>query len=173
MIEAWERLAPELPPGWSIHVLVAACPEDEEPELVKLTDADGREVCRGTRTMAAMLSWVFFGITRKRYAELTAVERVRAAAEAYCKGRGIAIEGIVYGDHDGHWFHLTFNDCESLAWGKSYPETEDAPTLCDAAWACIEALEGASGATKCRECFRVLHDCAEFCSDKCEEAFRG
>ena len=55
--------------------------------MVSAMDARGGEVYRGTREECDRRAWDAFVITRERYAELIAVERVREVAEAK------------YGDH--------------------------------------------------------------------------
>jgi len=110
-MEAWEHIAPEWPP-----------------------------VIKGNKPHGPQEAWSWFeedsGITRKRYAELIAVERVEQAARAK------------YGDPA----RLSVNWLSSEVVIHVYsPKTEGpsnlrdratGPTLCDAAWACIQALGG-------------------------------
>lgn len=153
--EAWEVLCPELPPGkqWVRQ------PEDERHGTgwdIMFTRSNGAMVmvCNGsyhseTREYHAAKAWELFadetGITKKQHAESIAIPLVREAAEAHCKARGIELEGVIVGDHRGFWFHLVFNDGERMAWGKSYPPREDAPDLCTAALAAIDALSPTTG----------------------------
>jgi len=75
-------------------------------------------------------------ITRKRYAELIAVELVREVAEAY-DGREHAVS---FGYSPGDGWRVTVEHGDAIA---PHPLVQvDGPTLCDAAWACIQALGG-------------------------------
>jgi len=131
-MEAWEELAPELPPNWSIRLHLPASEEHNEPELVSAMDARGGEVYWGTREECERRAWDAFGITRKRYAELIAVELVREAA---IEKHGESELGVGHTHGDGiHAF-------EVLRWGKVLARGIDYD-LCDAAWACIQALGG-------------------------------
>ena len=134
-MEAWEHIAPELPPGWSLKLLLPACEEDNEPELISALEARGGEVWRGRKGECARRAWDAFGITRKRYAELIAVERVREAAgdkvsdpfdvEVMVQAQGVA----------RIWVVCPVDARFQFGYGQG-------PTLCDAAWACIQALGG-------------------------------
>ena len=132
-MEAWEELAPELPPGWGI-----------------LTDGigwhdiyqhQGAFVTKSPPGRSRRMAWEAFGITRKRYAKLIAVERVRVVVRATGKYNNCTLE-----HHDfiaaGSVLHkIRITDVDSYeevftvdSWGG--------PTICDAAWACIKALGG-------------------------------
>ena len=101
MMEAWEELAPELPPG--------PCADHGWPGFERVT-----------------------GITRKRYAELIAPGLVRKAA---IEKHGESELGVSHTHGDGiHAF-------EVLRWGSVLARGIDYD-LCDAAWACIQALGG-------------------------------
>lgn len=60
----------ELPPGWIVTIMVAA--DGEEPALVKLKDAHGSEVWRGTLTMCRRIAWLAFGVPRAEFLDTLA-----------------------------------------------------------------------------------------------------
>lgn len=135
---SWEHIAPELPPGWSLKLLLPACEEDDKPELVSALEARLGEVWRGERSECIRSAWEAFGITRKRYAELIAVERVREVAGA--KYGRPALDGVIVIAKihpDSCVFEIVWRDALSV-----YESEYSGPTLCDAAWACIKALGG-------------------------------
>ena len=128
--EAWEHIAGELPPGWTITV------EDGDPRAI-LRDPRGGlhsaippqwDNARGSQVDFA---WAKFGISRRKYAELIAPQRVREAAEA------------VYGSYtfvhkhneNGHAFHVFAMRTDDIAQGAGLD-------ICTAAWAAIVALKG-------------------------------
>ena len=129
-MEAWEHIAPELPPGWSVREI-----DDGSWVVYMATGPDIR--CEfDSEPEATESSWAWFGSTRKRHAEQIAVERVREAAEAE------------YG-YDSFWVDYTYfsDGRHCLLVSSEYAKNGEAfrgqgPTLCDAAWACIQALGG-------------------------------
>ncbi len=107
--ESWEHIAPELPPG-----------------------------ARGSGKWGADAAWKWFtkdtGITRKRYAKLIAVERVREVAAKWwgdeldiCVAISTQAVAIAVGRPEP---------------GRPSPIEVTGPTLCDAAWEVIQALGG-------------------------------
>ena len=129
-MEAWEHIAPELPPGWSVE----NSGDMDYQQNWATRAADGTVTERGFcgREYAVEDCWEQFGITRKRYAELIAVERVREAAEA--KGKLMTFRYTV--EAGRHFFLVAWKYLDAL------PVEKSGPTLCDAAWACIQALGG-------------------------------
>jgi len=121
-MEAWEHIAPELPPGWNVREI-----DDGSWVVYMATGPDIR--CEfDSEPEATESSWAWFGIARKRYAELIAVERVREVAGGrftYSESPELGHVFIVYS-------------------GVAYPSAVKftGPTLCDAAWAVIQALGG-------------------------------
>jgi len=121
MMEAWEHIAPELPPG---------------------AFRRGEAFCWGQWTSATPAGlWKHFrwhsGITRKRHAELIAVERVREAARK--KHPKCTVRLL---DNAECWpqFDVLIFDRDLESWITV--SCGSGPTLCDAAWACIQALGG-------------------------------
>ncbi len=121
-MEAWEHIAPELPPG-------------------ALQGRDRVWFCFQRHNDAAG-AWGSFELAtemdRKRYAELIAVERVREAAEAK-HGRS-ALDGVIVIAKihpESCVFEIVWRDALSV-----YKSEYSGPTLCDAAWECIQALGG-------------------------------
>ncbi len=127
-MEAWEELALELPPGWTLKLLWwARCEGDNEP-LFSAMDARGGEVYRGTREQCERRAWDAFGTPRKCHAELIAVERVREVAES----SGWALIAV----------HMEAPRLAFIVDNGQRTVSHGGPTLCDAAWACIQALGG-------------------------------
>ena len=126
-MEAWEHIAPELPPGW------------ERQGGVCVNGTTGRHITLGdSYKRNAELCWEAWehksGITRKRYAELIAVERVREVAAKWwgdeldiCVAISTQAVAIAVGRPEP---------------GRPSPIEVAGPTLFDAAWACIHALGG-------------------------------
>jgi len=121
--ESWEHIAPELPPG-----------------AYRYGDAFEWGACRSASPAGLWRHFRHYtGITRKRYAELIAVERVRGVAG---EKWGVCVISVSMFT-DGEDFSLS-------VWApKGSPNALDGklvdaegPTLCDAAWACIQALGG-------------------------------
>ena len=127
-MEAWEELAPELPPGWTVE----NSGDMDYQQNWATRAADGTVTERGFcgREYAVEDCWEQFGIARKRYAELIAVERVREVAQVHygCPVSVSVTHGTVF-----RFFLITkgLDGCRV-----------EGPTLCDAAWACIQALGG-------------------------------
>lgn len=119
---SWEHIAPELPPGWSVE----NSGDMDYQQRWATRAADGTVTERGFcgRDYAVEDCWGQFGITRKRYAELIAVERVRALV--------------------GPCSISIYRDGSVRIWDtyKAPVGGWSGPTLCDAAWACIQALGG-------------------------------
>ncbi len=133
-MEAWEHIAPELPPGWTVE----NSGDMDYQQNWATRAADGTVTERGFcgREYAVEDCWEQFGITRKRYAELIAVERVEQAARAkYGDPARLSVNWLssevvihVYSPKNEGPSNLRDRSC--------------GPTLCDAAWACIQALGG-------------------------------
>lgn len=132
--EAWEHIAPELPPGayWSEEG-----PYNFRVGWSQLGLAAMEDECRSTAAGMSWFAWASHsGITRKRYAELIAVEAVKqAAAKKPGNAVGYWVDYTFFGDGKRHEFRVAsnLNPLEFRGAG---------PTLCDAAWACIQALGG-------------------------------
>ncbi len=127
-MESWEHIAPELPPTGAIE----GSGENLRGRLCGNIVATG-----SSREWLKDILWDRWGTPRKRWAELIAVERVREAAEAE------------YG-YDSFWVDYTyFSDGRhcllvSSEYAKNGPLAfrGQGPTICDAAWECIQALGG-------------------------------
>lgn len=138
--EAWERIAPELPPGWGVEF---------DAEFGHMPTAPGANVVTHvgpdrqaeTRDEAAEWCWWFFGITRKRYAELIAPERVREVALGKL---GEDLSGVEMSNEThtgaGAWF-IVYERVGGKGWASEHCRGHG-HTLCDAAWAAIQALGG-------------------------------
>ena len=138
-MEAWEHIAPELPPGWTVE----NSGDMDYQQNWATRAADGTVTERGFcgREYAVEDCWEQFGITRKRYAELIAVERVREVVRATGKYNNCTLE-----HHDfiaaGSVLHkIRITDVDSYEEVFTV-DSWDGPTICDAAWACIKALGG-------------------------------
>lgn len=134
--ESWEHIAPELPPGWSVE----NSGDMDYQQNWATRAADGTVTERGFcgREYAVEDCWEQFGITRKRYAKLIAVERLWVAAGAKY-GRS-ALDGVIVIAKihpESCVFEIVWRDALSV-----YESEYFGPTLCDAAWACIKALGG-------------------------------
>ena len=116
-MEAWEHIAPELPPGGE-------------------KAAGGWFIWGKWRGRSPDFCWSHFdaatGITRKAYAELIAPGLVREAAIEKHGRRDLAVQHT-HGDG--------IQAFEVLRWGKVLARGIGYD-LCDAAWACIQALGG-------------------------------
>jgi len=128
-MEAWEHIAPELPPGWML-IESDAC-----SGAYFIWDADGRQAggfFHAPRSYAADIAWRCFGITRRAYAELIAPQRVREAAERF----GELWRFSFSVEHDIVSF--------SVAWRTANldPIEASGPDICTAACAAIQALGG-------------------------------
>jgi len=134
-MEAWEHIAPELPPEWSVE----NSGDMDYQQNWATRAADGTVTERGFcgREYAAEDCWEQFGITRKRYAELIAVERVREVARE--KHPKCTVRLL---DNAECWpqFDVLIFDRDLESWITV--SCGSGPTLCDAAWACIQALGG-------------------------------
>ncbi len=115
--EAWERILPELPPAW---------------------DASDFDVGAG-RAAQLRMAWREWerasGGTRRKYAELIALDRVREAAQE--KTRSPLHIGTLHETETG-WWTITVEAHHPDGW-EHYAD-EYGPTLCDAAWAAIQAM---------------------------------
>ncbi len=123
--ESWEHIAPELPPGW------------EWQGDIPINDSRGLCITRGgTLGENQRICWGTWerrsGITRKAYAELIAPGLVRVAAIEKHGRRDLAVQHT-HGDG--------IQAFEVLRWGKVLARGIGYD-LCDAAWACIQALGG-------------------------------
>ncbi len=129
--QAWEHIAPELPPGWSVE----NSGDMDYQQNWATRAADGTVTERGFcgREYAVEDCWEQFGTPQKSWAELIAPGLVReAAAEAWGEHAKVAVE---YGRD---WVCIR-------VMGAPYqhaPIEHERPTICDAAWACIQALGG-------------------------------
>ena len=131
--EAWEIIARELPPGWTVE----NSGDMDYMQNWSTRAAEGTVTERGFcgREYAVEDCWEQFGITRRRYAELIAVERVREVADAKIpEGHNVEVCFCSLG-------RVIF-DVVSPIDAQSLFGHGQGPTLCDAAWACIPALGG-------------------------------
>ena len=132
-MEAWEHIAPELPPEWSVE----NSGDMDYQQNWATRAADGTVTERGFcgREYAVEDCWEQFGTPRKRWAELIAVERVREHLKYLPAPAGLNII-----ERNGHFdiSVLVFGLCNRT---EVYKRGQG-PTLCDAAWACIQALGG-------------------------------
>ncbi len=135
-MEAWEHIAPELPLGWSVRNEGDETASGSWAEWWDVMTADSHDaICSaGTRDEAVDLAWRNFGPTRKRYAELIAVERVREVAAEKWGGQPDTSA------HQSKRFSAFTVSVSGVYIGQS--ATGRGPTLCEAAWACIQALGG-------------------------------
>ncbi len=134
--QAWEHIAPQLPPGCRIVP-------------VGVDDAPGRfgaillgsNLFEDTREQAAKSAWRTWeratGITRKRYAELIAPGLVREVARE--KHPKCTVRLL---DNAECWpqFDVLIFDRDLESWITV--SCGSGPTICDAAWSCIQALGG-------------------------------
>ena len=138
-MEAWEHIAPELPPGWSVE----NSGDMDYQQNWATRAADGTVTERGFcgREYAVEDCWEQFGITRKRYAELIAPGLVREAAE---KALGDDLRCVEMSDEvkqgRGSCF-IVYAQREDEGWPREHFRGHG-PTICDADWACIQALGG-------------------------------
>ncbi len=135
--EAWELLAPELPPGWRLF-------DDDSTGLRTVRgwsvrapswssgmyEVSGRHRCRDA---AASAAWSHFGITRQRYAEMTAIDRVREAADVKFGEKNVWLNVEHHQDGEAKIYVWSYSPdkIQYLARGT---------TLCDAAVACLRDL---------------------------------
>ena len=132
--EAWELLASaeELPEGWDLedqgngewfafHVGVGAC-----------------TLLGSTREKAIEQAWEVVG-GRQRYAEMTAIDRVREAAIAALGDelRGVELSDEVRPAGDA-WF-IVYAQRDDEGWSREHCRGHG-PTICDAAVACLRDL---------------------------------
>ena len=110
-MEAWEHIAPEWPPG---------TPDG----TIGLADEAWFEYERAT------------AISKKRYAELIAVERVREAVERRTGKRSFSYS---FCEEMGHGFSCWIASGNE---GRSYRVRGNGPDICTAALATIKALGG-------------------------------
>lgn len=131
--EAWEELAPELPPGWSVfwdHEEADNAhqdPPDDAWWFPISADTTHLDATGDTREEAVDQAWEAFGITRKQYTEDIAIRLVREAAGALDVRVGWTSGGVGIELWDG-----------GRGFSAGYHE---GATLCAAALACIRALE--------------------------------
>ncbi len=131
-MESWEHIAPELPPHWSVDKVSHGNGEYSWNTVA----ADGTVTERGfcERHYAVEDCWEQFGTPRKRWAELIAVERVREVAAKKWGGQPDTSA------HQSKRFSAFTVSVSGVYIGQS--ATGRGPTLCNAAWACIQALGG-------------------------------
>jgi len=127
-MEAWEHIAPELPPGWSVE----NSGDMDYQQNWATRAADGTVTERGFcgREYAVEDCWEQFGTPQKSWAELIAPGLVREAAIEKHGRRDLAVQ---HTHGDGIQAFEVLRGGKVLARGIGYD-------LCDAAWACIQAL---------------------------------
>ena len=132
-MEAWEHIAPELPPGWTVE----NSGDMDYMQNWSTRAAEGTVTERGFcgREYAVEDCWEQFGITRRRYAELIAPQRVREAADRVPRFAGIDTQhrlGVAY----------VFDVLVAGGLGLRVHARGSGPDICTAAWAAIQALGG-------------------------------
>lgn len=141
-LEAWEQLAPEIPPNWK---MVSAGPRGKKwAPRDPCFEMHGRwpKTDEGRRR-AAMHAWAKFGIARKQYAEDIAVRLVREAAQTKWGGEPFSVKttqvaGELLGCDGVNTISIRLSRPDGSSWAKF------GITLCDAALACIRELEAQS-----------------------------
>jgi len=133
-MEAWEHIAPELPPGWSVE----NSGDMDYQQNWATRAADGTVTERGFcgREYAAEDCWEQFGATRKAYAELIAPGLVRETAKAkFVIEKGWWIDYTYFSDGGRHEFRVASNL-------RPFDYRGSGPDICTAALATIQALGG-------------------------------
>ncbi len=131
--QAWEHIAPELPPEWSIRGMGA--------DMVEVQCREGAIGSLIEVSLAAGFAWQAFGTPQKSWAKLIAPGLVREAAE---KALGDDLRCVEMSDEvkqgRGACF-IVYAQREDEGWPREHFRGHG-PTICDAAWACIQALGG-------------------------------
>jgi len=134
--QAWEHIAPELPPGWSVE----PGPMQRGKHYWSTFAAEGEIVERdwSSREGAVGDCWYSFGITRKRYAELIAPQRVREAAE---QKHGYRLSAVCWTETFAG-FRVSVSHVGTDGLLRHVGSGAEFTDICTAAWVAIQALGG-------------------------------